>query len=319
MKSKVDGSNSTQRNLALQILRDLLTDEFECAICLHTCTDTNVNPQCGHRFCKPCIKKSLTSCKRECPICRTRIPTCRTLRQDAQFDRISSRVLEIIAVLEENLDQDVSDTNQITENETSATNSSSSDSSDESQENCGKCVVSSNRHDMDSSMGGNREAGGGGMVKEENHQVVKEESSVTKMKPRLNHHSDIIDITVEPEDAGKIEVNSRVLVWWPYEKRYYSGTVDRIKVSSSDPHHILYDDGDREWTNLCHRDFKRIDAAATSGGLNNSDTSASESAASVSTRETPRKSKSKAKMRKVSEDSTLSEQEKISKCKRKKE
>jgi len=187
--------------------------------------------------------------------------------------------------LEVNLDQDVCDTNQITENETSATNSSSNDSSDESQESCGKCVVSSNRHDMDSSMGGNREDAGGGMVKEEDHQVVKEESSVTKMKPRLNHHSDIIDITVEPEDAGKIEVTSRVLVWWPYEKRYYSGTVDRIKVSSSDPdpHHILYDDGDREWTNLCHRDFKHIDAAAaTSGGLNNSDTSASESAALVS-------------------------------------
>ena len=186
--------------------------------------------------------------------------------------------------MEGNLDQDDSDTNQITENETSATNSSSNDSSDESQESCGKCVVSSNRHDMDSSMRGNREATGGGMVKEENHQVVTEESSATKMKPPLNH-SDIIDITVEPEDTGKIEVSSRVLVWWPYEKRYYSGTVHRIKVSSSDPdpHHILYDDGDREWTNLYHCDFKHIDAAAaTSGGLNNSDTSASESAVSVS-------------------------------------
>jgi hypothetical protein len=90
MKSKVDGSNSTQRNLALQILRDLVTDEFICSICLGTCTDTNINPQCGHRFCKLCIKKSLNKCKHECPICRTRIPTCRTLRHDAQFDRIVS-------------------------------------------------------------------------------------------------------------------------------------------------------------------------------------------------------------------------------------
>jgi len=176
------------------------------------------------------------------------------------------------------------DTNQITENETSATNSSSNDSSDESsQESCGKCVVSSNRHNMDSSMGGNRESAGGGMVKEENHQVVKEESSVTEMKPRLNH-SDIIDLAVEPKDAGKIKVNSRVLVWWPYEERYYSGTVDRIKVNSSDPdpHHILYDDGDKQWTNLYYCDFKHIDAAAGSSGLNNSDASVSESAASVS-------------------------------------
>jgi len=185
--------------------------------------------------------------------------------------------------LEANQHQNVSDTNQITENETSTTNSSSNDSSDESQESCGKCVVSSNTHDMDSSMGSNRETVGGGIVKEENHQVVKEERSATKMKPRLNH-SDIIDITVEPEDAGKIEVNFRVLVWWPYEERYYSGTVDRIKVNSSDPdpHHILYDDGDKQWTNLCHRDFKHIDAAAGSSEVNNSDTSVSESAASVS-------------------------------------
>jgi hypothetical protein len=52
---------------------------------------------------------------------------------------------------------------------------------------------------MDSSMGGNREAAGGGMVAEENHQVVnanatmqKEKSSTTKMKSRLNYHSNVI-------------------------------------------------------------------------------------------------------------------------------
>ena len=89
MKTKVDASHSPQRD-PLQILRDLVTDEFECAICLHTCTDTNVNPQCGHRFCKVCIKESLSKCSRECPNCRARIPTYRTLRQDAQFDRIVS-------------------------------------------------------------------------------------------------------------------------------------------------------------------------------------------------------------------------------------
>eukprot|EP00979_Chaetoceros_neogracilis_P011024 scaffold2654_cov245-Chaetoceros_neogracile.AAC.2 len=71
-----------------------------------------------------------------------------------------------------------------------------------SKESCGKktkCAVSSNRHDMDSNMGGNREAAGGGMVAEENHQVVhanttmqKEKNSATKMKSRLNYHSNMI-------------------------------------------------------------------------------------------------------------------------------
>eukprot|EP00979_Chaetoceros_neogracilis_P007709 scaffold1641_cov250-Chaetoceros_neogracile.AAC.3 len=74
----------------LQILRDLVSDEFECAICLHTCTDTNVNPKCGHRFCKGCIELSLSKCKHECPNCRARIPTYRSLRPDTQFDRIVS-------------------------------------------------------------------------------------------------------------------------------------------------------------------------------------------------------------------------------------
>ena len=91
--------------------------------------------------------------------------------------------------------------NKVAENEMSATNSSK-DSIDESQESCGektKLAVSSNRYDVDSStMGGKREAVGCGMVAEENYQVnanatmQKEESSTTKIKPRLNH-SNIIN------------------------------------------------------------------------------------------------------------------------------
>eukprot|EP00979_Chaetoceros_neogracilis_P007710 scaffold1641_cov250-Chaetoceros_neogracile.AAC.4 len=84
----------------------------------------------------------------------------------------------------------------------SATNSSKDSIDEESQESCGKKTkraVSSNRYDMDSStIGGKREAVGGGMVAEENYQVnanatmQKEESSATKIKPRLNH-SNIIN------------------------------------------------------------------------------------------------------------------------------
>ena len=99
MKTKVDASHSPQQD-PLQILRDLVSDEFKCAICLDTCTDTNVNPQCGHRFCKVCIKLSLSKCKHECPNCRARIPTYRSMRQDAQFDRIvSTYTLLLLSVI----------------------------------------------------------------------------------------------------------------------------------------------------------------------------------------------------------------------------
>jgi hypothetical protein len=40
-------------------LKKFLEEEFECVICLETCTDTLVNPECNHRFCGKCIKESL--------------------------------------------------------------------------------------------------------------------------------------------------------------------------------------------------------------------------------------------------------------------
>ncbi len=71
-------------------LKKFLEEEFECAICLETCTDTLVNPECNHRFCGKCIKESLHKCNHECPTCRVPIPTYRTCRRDAQFDHIVS-------------------------------------------------------------------------------------------------------------------------------------------------------------------------------------------------------------------------------------
>jgi len=66
----------------------------------------------------------------------------------------------------------------------SATNSS--------KESCGKktkCAVSSNRYDMESSMGGNREAAGGGTVKEENHQVVNANANIIIRKRKDSEYS----------------------------------------------------------------------------------------------------------------------------------
>ena len=71
-------------------LKKFLEEEFECAICLETCTDTLVNPECNHRFCGKCIKESLHKCNHECPTCRVHIPTYRTCRRDPQFDHIVS-------------------------------------------------------------------------------------------------------------------------------------------------------------------------------------------------------------------------------------
>jgi hypothetical protein len=74
----------------LASLKKFLEEEFECAICLESCTDTLVNPECNHRFCGKCIKESLQKCNHECPTCRVHIPTYRTCRRDPQFDHIVS-------------------------------------------------------------------------------------------------------------------------------------------------------------------------------------------------------------------------------------
>ena len=74
-------------------LKKFLEEELECAICLETCTNTLVNPECNHRFCGKCIKESLHKCNHECPTCRVPIPTYRTCRRDAQFDHIVSTVM----------------------------------------------------------------------------------------------------------------------------------------------------------------------------------------------------------------------------------
>ena len=71
-------------------LKKFLEEEFECAICLESCTDTLVNPECNHRFCGKCIKESLRKCNHECPTCRVHIPTYRTCRRDPHYDHIVS-------------------------------------------------------------------------------------------------------------------------------------------------------------------------------------------------------------------------------------
>jgi len=86
-------SSSAQQ--AIELLKALVRDGFECPVYLYNCTDTHINPECLHRFCGDCInKKSHRKCNRECPASasctRAHIPTKRTLRKDSKFVNIVS-------------------------------------------------------------------------------------------------------------------------------------------------------------------------------------------------------------------------------------
>jgi hypothetical protein len=56
----------------------------------------------------------------------------------------------------------------------------------------------------------------------------------------------------------KIKKGSHVSVWWPIEKKYYPAVVRSIKDRKSKPHYLVYDDGDKEWTNLATRRWKEL-------------------------------------------------------------
>lgn len=70
------------------------------------------------------------------------------------------------------------------------------------------------------------------------------------------------------ERISRLKVGTRISVFWPHEKEYFTGTLTKIKKLQGDsdiqgkPHRIRYDDGDKEWTNLLHRKFKPVDAKA---------------------------------------------------------
>jgi len=71
-------------------LSSLHTTHFMCGICLGRMRGTHISPECGHRFCGDCLKKSIRTCNKECPTCRISIPTQRSLREDKMFDNLVS-------------------------------------------------------------------------------------------------------------------------------------------------------------------------------------------------------------------------------------
>jgi len=54
-----------------------------------------------------------------------------------------------------------------------------------------------------------------------------------------------------------IRVGSQVAIWWDIDRRYYEGTVDRIRrrKGCQKKYHVVYDDGDEEWCNLDEEDW----------------------------------------------------------------
>ena len=72
----------------IESLKALVQEQFQCPVCAGNCTGAYVNPECMHRFCGKCLPE-IRRCNNACPTCTINI---RFLLQDAQFDKIVSRL-----------------------------------------------------------------------------------------------------------------------------------------------------------------------------------------------------------------------------------
>jgi hypothetical protein len=57
-------------------------------------------------------------------------------------------------------------------------------------------------------------------------------------------------------DLAKVEIGSRVAVYWPDDDEYYEGTVTRER--NKKPFYLEYDDGDREWIDFRQHEFRLL-------------------------------------------------------------
>jgi len=93
--------------------------------------------------------------------------------------------------------------------------------------------------------------------------VTADQWRAASSKPDIPIQHDTVFFALKREKVAKLNVGSRISIWWPQEKQYYTGTLTKIDDDSNNkPHHVRYDDGEEERMNLLHHQFKRGEAKA---------------------------------------------------------
>ena len=66
-----------------------------------------------------------------------------------------------------------------------------------------------------------------------------------------------VDQRADNPKISDLAAGTRVSVWWQTEERFFDGTIQKIEdLSLPNPHRVIYDDGDKEWTHLAFRRFR---------------------------------------------------------------
>jgi hypothetical protein len=115
-------------------------------------------------------------------------------------------------------------------------------------------------------------------------------------------------------DTSKVEIGTRLSVWWSGDNEFFDGTVTRRRTTagSKKPFYVEYDDGDREWIDLEQHTFRIL---GESGGdpktsNNNKDTTSRQRLATDTSRQSTKKSRSRtAAKKKVHDDESDTDEE----------
>lgn len=70
-------------------------------------------------------------------------------------------------------------------------------------------------------------------------------------KPDTFIKQDTVKLRSKREKIAKLEVGSRISIWWAHDKEFFTGTLKKIRAlkdgedeMTNKPHYVCYDDGD---------------------------------------------------------------------------
>ena len=86
-------SPSGTKSSPLDLIQELLQDEFTCPVCYQPCRNTYINTTCNRRYCSSCIGEGISKCNTDCQTCSKIVPANtqeNTVKRDLSADRVVS-------------------------------------------------------------------------------------------------------------------------------------------------------------------------------------------------------------------------------------
>lgn len=96
-KQNVSPSGTTAS--PIDLIQELLQDEFTCPVCYQPCKNTYINTTCNRRYCSSCIGEGISKCNTDCSTCSKIVPANtqeNTVKRDLSADRVIAGLFRVI-------------------------------------------------------------------------------------------------------------------------------------------------------------------------------------------------------------------------------